>query len=70
MADDARGRGHPADVRYRPASLALSNRGRREAAESSEDIIYWARFENLLGERFEVRNPPEPTRPAEFRRLS
>jgi hypothetical protein len=39
-------------------------------AEWSEDIIYWARFENLLGERFEVRNPPDPTRPAEFRRLS
>jgi hypothetical protein len=38
--------------------------------EWNEDIIYWTRFENLLGERFEVRNPPEATRPAEFRRVS
>jgi hypothetical protein len=38
--------------------------------EWNEDIIYWTRFENLLGERFEVRNPPDATRPAEFRRLA
>jgi hypothetical protein len=34
-----------------------------------EDITYWTRFENLLGERFEVRNPPDATTPAEFRRV-
>jgi hypothetical protein len=39
-------------------------------ADWNEDIIYWARFENLLGERFEVRNPPDPTKAAEFRRVS
>jgi hypothetical protein len=38
--------------------------------EWDEAIIYWTRFENLLGERFEVRNPPDATRPAEFRRVS
>jgi hypothetical protein len=38
--------------------------------KSQADIVYWARFENLLGERFEVRNFPDPTRPAEFRRVS
>ena len=37
--------------------------------EWDEDVVYWTRFENLLGERFEVRNHPDPTRPAEFRRL-
>jgi hypothetical protein len=35
-----------------------------------DDYVYWARFENLLGDRFEVRNYPDPTRPAEFRRLT
>lgn len=34
-----------------------------------EGLVYWSRFENLLGERFEVRNYPDPTRPAEFRRV-
>jgi hypothetical protein len=34
-----------------------------------EGLVYWTRFENLLGERFEVRNYPDPTRPAEFRRV-
>jgi hypothetical protein len=33
------------------------------------NYFYWTRFENLLGERFEVRNPPHTFRPAEFRRL-
>ncbi len=33
-----------------------------------EGLMYWTRFENLLGERFEVRNPPDATVPAEFRR--
>jgi len=38
--------------------------------EWSDDIVYWTRFENLLGERFEVRTYPDRTRPAEFRRVS
>jgi hypothetical protein len=28
------------------------------------------RFDNLLGERFEVRNYPDPTQPVKIRRLS
>jgi hypothetical protein len=35
-----------------------------------QDLVYWARFENLLGERFEVRNHQDPTAPAEFRHVS
>jgi hypothetical protein len=35
-----------------------------------DDIVYWTRYENLLGERFEVRCPPDETKPAEFRRLT
>ena len=31
------------------------------------DVVYWTQFENLLGERFEVRNFPDPKRAAEFR---
>jgi hypothetical protein len=34
------------------------------------DVVYWTRFENLLGERFEVRNYPDPNRSAEFQRLA
>lgn len=33
------------------------------------DRVYWSRFENLLGDRYEVRNPAEATRPAEIRPL-
>lgn len=40
------------------------------AWHDGEGLIYWTRFENLLGERFEVRNYPDPTRAAEFRRMS
>jgi hypothetical protein len=36
---------------------------------SDDSLVYWTRFENLLGERFEVRNFPDPTRRAEFRRV-
>ena len=39
-------------------------------AEWDEDIVYCTRFENLLGEHFELRNFPAPARPAEFRHLS
>jgi hypothetical protein len=31
--------------------------------------IYWARFENVFGERFVTRNPSDPTQAAEFERL-
>jgi hypothetical protein len=37
---------------------------------NADDYRYWTRFENLLGERFEVLNFPDPNRPAEFKRLS
>jgi hypothetical protein len=37
--------------------------------EWSEDIVYCVEFENLLGERFVVRNYPDATRPADFRRI-
>jgi hypothetical protein len=48
-----------------PMVVYVKMRGKSQA-----DIVYWARFENLLGERFEVRNYPDPTRPAEFRHVS
>jgi hypothetical protein len=32
-------------------------------------LVYWSRFENLLGERFEVRNYDDPRSPSEFLRL-
>jgi hypothetical protein len=38
--------------------------------EWSDDIVYCARFENLLGERFEVRSYLDPMRPIEFRPVS
>jgi hypothetical protein len=34
-----------------------------------ESFVYRTRFENLLGERFEVSNYPDPTRPATFRHV-
>jgi hypothetical protein len=34
------------------------------------DLVYWSRFENLLGERFEVRNHQDPTRATEFLTLT
>jgi hypothetical protein len=39
------------------------------AWSEGKGFVYWSRFENLLGERFEVRNYPDPSRPAEFRRI-
>lgn len=41
----------------------------RDSAAIAPHLVYFARFENLMGERFEVRNFPDPTRPAEFRAL-
>jgi hypothetical protein len=35
-----------------------------------DDYVYWTHFENLLGERFEVRVYPDPKRPPDFRPLS
>ena len=29
--------------------------------------MYWARFDNVFGERFETRNPTDPTMAAEFK---
>jgi len=55
------------DTIGQPVSLSPIVVGVKKS-EWSEDIVYWTRFENLLGERFEVRNFPDPTRPAEFRR--
>jgi hypothetical protein len=40
-----------------------------KVTEWAEDVVYCVEFENLLGERFEVRNYPEATRPADFRRV-
>jgi hypothetical protein len=34
-----------------------------------EDRVYWSRFENLLGDRYEVRNYADAARATEFRRL-
>lgn len=33
------------------------------------DLVYWARFSNVFGDRFEVLNYPEASRPAVFRPL-
>ncbi len=33
------------------------------------DLVYWTRFSNVFGDRFEVLNYPDPARPAVFRRL-
>ena len=35
-----------------------------------EGVAYWAQFENLLGERFEVLSYHDPNRQADFRRLT
>ncbi|HEX4483315.1 MAG TPA: hypothetical protein VH081_05965 [Solirubrobacteraceae bacterium] len=32
-------------------------------------LVYWSRFENLLGDRFEVRNYDDPRAPSRFLRL-
>jgi hypothetical protein len=47
----------------------VADRGRAEAGPMADGagVVYWTRFENLLGERFEVCNYPDPTRPAESR---
>jgi hypothetical protein len=37
--------------------------------KDGQEIVYWTRFENLLGERFEVRKSSDQTRHVEFRRL-
>jgi hypothetical protein len=50
-----------------PTSLTPLTIGVKQS-EWSDEFAHWTRFENLLGERFEVRNYPDPTRPAEFRR--
>ncbi len=50
-------------VGVRPIVVAV-----KRAEWVGADIVYWTQFENLLGERFEVRN--HRVRPAEFRRLS
>src|SRR5262249_1272447 len=34
-----------------------------KTADWNDDVVYWTRFENLLGERFEVRNYFDLTRP-------
>ena len=41
----------------------------RVAAASADEIVHWTRFENLLGQPFEVRSYRDYTRPAQFRRL-
>jgi hypothetical protein len=40
-----------------------------EKDEWGDPLVYLTRFENLLGERFEVRNFPDASTPSEFRRL-
>ena len=53
-----------------PVSLTPLTVGVKLGEWDPHDFAYWTRFENLLGERFEVRTYPDPKRPAEFRRLS
>jgi len=40
-----------------------------EAGWNPKTLVFWSRFENLLGERFEVRNHADAARASEFRRL-
>jgi hypothetical protein len=41
----------------------------RQIPEDWSSRVYWARFDNVFGERFETRNPSDPSRAAEFRRI-
>ena len=41
----------------------------RELPSEWSSRIYWARFDNVFGERFETRNPSDPIVSAEFKRL-
>lgn len=34
-----------------------------------EEVVYWTQFSNVFGERFEVRNPKDPTKAATFKRV-
>jgi hypothetical protein len=40
------------------------------ALNTEPDLFYWARFSNVFGDRFEVRNFPDASRAAGFRRLT
>lgn len=37
--------------------------------EIDRGLVYWTRFDNVMGERFEVRNPHDTTRGTELRRM-
>jgi hypothetical protein len=52
------------------AYVATVNTEGRSVSEVESELVYWTRFENLMGERFEVRNPRDTEKPAEFRRIS
>ena len=40
-----------------------------EARHNDEELLYWARFSNVFGERFETRNYLSASKPAEFLRI-
>ena len=41
----------------------------REISREWTSRVYWARFDNVFNERFETRNPSDPTKAAEFNRI-
>jgi hypothetical protein len=53
----------------------MRSSGRQRAREgrallnAEPDLVYWARFSNVFGDRFEVLNYPEACRPAACREL-
>lgn len=38
--------------------------------EVSEEVVYWCRYESLIGERRETRTSSDPTKSPEIRRLT
>jgi hypothetical protein len=52
-----------------PIVVDLKHEG-RPRDEIDRDLVYWTRFDNVMGERFEVRNPHDTTRPTEVRKQS
>lgn len=59
------GESQPAPEQYPWAVVA----DQRNIPAEWKSRVYWARFDNVFGERFETRNPTDPTQPAEFNRI-
>jgi hypothetical protein len=53
--------GYPDDTKYSPLAIDVLTAG--------VALVYWTRFSNVFGDRFEVLNYPDAGRPAVFRML-